>query len=302
MSPTPGANDDRPARLLLSIDFEDWHQLVRRRVRAPGWQLPGPALARQTDALLALLDDMALRATFFILGMTARAHPDLVQAIAARGHEIGSHGDRHLPVHGQTRSEFGADLRAARTTIEQLTGHTPLGYRAPAFSVTTESSWAYEIMAEEGLGYDASQHDSPRIPNRVVCSSRSPHQLELAGGRTLWEFPAAVWCAGRLRIPVGGASYWALMPTAVVLHGLARAGPLAGVYLHPYELDPEPLDAALATGAPMRARVEGRLRALQRNAARRRGVDILRAVAERHRLIPYGDAYAELAGGTAARP
>ncbi len=64
-------------------------------------------------ALLALLDELGVRATFFILGMAARSHPELVEAVAARGHEIGCHGDAHLPVHAQTRHEFVADLRAA---------------------------------------------------------------------------------------------------------------------------------------------------------------------------------------------
>ncbi len=297
-----------PLTLLLSVDFEDWHQLVRRRVGARGWRHAGRALARQTEVLLALLDELEVRATFFVLGMSARAHPDLVQAIAARGHEIGSHGDAHRPVHRQTPSEFAADLRNARTTIEQLTGHTPVGYRAPAFSVTRDSPWAYEVLAEEGLAYDASQHDSPRIRNRLVGSASSPHPLELAGGRTLWEFPIAVWRAGRgggggwVRIPVGGASYWGLMPTSIVLHGLAQAGPLAGLYLHPHELDPETLRPELAPGATLSQRIHGRLRAAQRNVTRRRAGDVLRAIGGRYHLIPYGEAYAALSGGAPARP
>src|SRR5690348_16283089 len=118
--------------LLLSVDFEDWHQLVRRRVGVAGWEAPGPALERQTDALLALLDRLGVRATFFVLGMAARAHPELLAQVVAGGHEIGCHGDAHRPVHGQTPEEFAADLRAARATIEGLTGRTPIGYRAPA--------------------------------------------------------------------------------------------------------------------------------------------------------------------------
>src|SRR5436853_1519702 len=88
--------------LLLSVDFEDWHQLVRRRVGASNWQEPGPALGRQTEALLALFSELDLKATFFILGMAARAHPELVESVAREGHEIGCHGDAHVPVHTQT--------------------------------------------------------------------------------------------------------------------------------------------------------------------------------------------------------
>ena len=204
--------------LLLSVDFEDWHQLVRRRVGVAGWEAAGPALERQTDAMLDLFDELGVHATFFVLGMAARVHPRLVTRVVERGHEIGCHGDAHLPVHGQTPEEFAADLRAARATIEDLTGRTPVGYRAPAFSITGSCAvWAHRILAEEGFAYDASQHDSPALRDPVDTEDTSPHRL----GAGLWEFPIAVWRIGRAgaKIPVGGASYWQLVPTPVLLKG-----------------------------------------------------------------------------------
>jgi polysaccharide deacetylase family protein (PEP-CTERM system associated) len=288
--------------LLLSVDFEDWHQLVRRRVGARDWQAAGPALARQTDALLALLDELDVRATFFVLGMAARSHPALVAAVAARGHEIACHGDQHRPVHSQTPAEFARDLRAARHTIEQLTGSAPLGYRAPAFSITAAAAgWAYEVLADEGFAYDSSQHDSPRIRGRAVPARDRPHPLALAHGRTLWEFPLAVWRIGAARLPVGGASYWGLLPTALVLRGLARSGPLAGLYLHPHELDPQPLRARLGAGAHASQRARAIARGAQRNLARVRAPGVLRAIARRHRLITYGEAHAQLSSRAGAR-
>jgi polysaccharide deacetylase family protein (PEP-CTERM system associated) len=281
--------------LLLSVDFEDWHQLVRRRVGATNWREAGPALARETDALLALFDQLRARATFFVLGMAARAHPELLGAVVAAGHEIGCHGDTHLPVHTQTPHEFAADLRAARATIEELTGRTPFGYRAPAFSITKASDWAYRVLADEGFAYDASQHDSPALRDRAVPSTAAPHRVDVAGNG-LWEFPVAVWRVGQARIPVGGASYWQTLPTPVILHGLDAAGPLAGLYLHPNELDPEPLRALLPATATPAQRAHGRLREAQRNGARRRAPGVLKAIARRFELIPYGEAHARLDG------
>jgi polysaccharide deacetylase family protein (PEP-CTERM system associated) len=289
------------ATLLLSVDFEDWHQLVRRRVGMPDWRAPGPALTRQTSALLALLDELGARATFFVLGIAARSHPHLVQQVVAKGHEIACHGDLHLPVHRQTPREFADDLRAARTTIEELTGRVPLGYRAPAFSITRESRWAYDVLADEGFEYDASQHDSPRLRARLATDAGRPYELELREGRKLREFPVAVWHARQMRIPVGGASYWAALPTSLVLHGLSKAGPSAGLYLHPHELDPQPLRANLPRAATPAQRAHATLRAAQRNSARHRAPDVLRAIARRFRLIPYGEAHAELSDGAAAR-
>ena len=279
--------------LLLSVDFEDWHQLIRRRVGASNWQQPGPALARQTDALLDLFDRLDARATFFVLGMAARAHPELLKSILDRGHEIGCHGDAHLPVHTQTPGEFAADLRAARATIEELTGRSPDGYRAPAFSITRAAPWAYDVLAQEGFAYDSSQHDSPAIRDRAVPARRAPHRLD-AG---LWEFPIAVWRMRSARIPVGGASYWQFLPTHLLLRGLDDAGPLAGLYLHPYELDPQPLRVQLPSDATRSQMARAKLREAQRNGARRRAPGALEAIAQRFELIPYGEAHGRVGDG-----
>ena len=279
--------------LLLSVDFEDWHQLVRRRVGATDWQQPGPALPRQTDALLATLDELGARATFFVLGMAARAHPQLLEPIVRAGHEIACHGDAHKLVHTQTPAEFAQDLRAAKATIEDLTGRTPIGYRAPAFSITNDAQWAFEVLAQEGFSYDASQHDSPAIRDHTVPATQEPHRLATG----LWEFPIAVWHPAGGTVPVGGASYWQVLPTPLILTGLERSGPYAGVYLHPNELDPQPLKAMVPKGVSAAQRVHARLREAQRNGARRRAPGVLKAIGRRFDLIPYGEAHARLDGG-----
>jgi polysaccharide deacetylase family protein (PEP-CTERM system associated) len=289
--------------LLLSVDYEDWHQLVRRRYGDPGWSEPGPALARQTQAILELFDELGVRCTFFILGVTARAHPDLVRRIAAAGHEVGSHGDAHLPVWRQTATEFGEDLRRATATIEQLTGQRPRGYRAPAFSITSAAAWAYDVIAAEGFEYDASLSPSASPRSATGSASRGPHQR---GPGDLWEFPVAAARWRSVCMPLGGASYWSVAPTRVVLAGLRRAAPWGGLYLHPQELDPEPLDPLLggangangANRATHRARIWART--WRRNVARSRAVPVLRAIAERHDLISYGEAHARLVQNRAA--
>jgi polysaccharide deacetylase family protein (PEP-CTERM system associated) len=288
-----------PQPRLLSVDFEDWHQLVRRRVGTAGWREAGPALERQSHVLLELLDELGVRATFFVLGMSAQAHPRLLEQIADSGHEVGCHGHDHIPVHTQSPAEFERDLRQARQVIEGLTGVAPVGYRAPAFSITTNSSWAYDVLAAEGFVYDSSQHDSPRLRGRIRSARCDPYLMQVSGG-TLWEFPVAVWHSPVGPVPVGGPSYWAVMPTRLVLHGLAQAGSLAGLYMHPQELDPQHLRAELPDDVGLGQRAHGALRGAQRNLARWRTADVLRAIARQHPLIPYGEAHAGLAHGAPA--
>jgi polysaccharide deacetylase family protein (PEP-CTERM system associated) len=280
--------------LLLSVDFEDWHQLMHRRVGVSSPRAPGAVLARQTQALLSLFDELDARATFFVLGMSARGAPELVGEIAARGHEIACHGDQHRPVSAQTPAEFASDVARSCALIEELVGHPPRGYRAPAFSITRRTPWAFDVLADAGFAYDSSEHDSPRIRERMAPLSAAPHRIELAGGRSLWEFPIAVWRRPRFALPVGGASYWCLMPSALVLRGLRESAAPAGLYLHPQELDSRPLRALLPSAVPARQRLHAAVRVLQRELARRRAGDVLRAIAEHFQLIPYGEAHAQL--------
>jgi peptidoglycan/xylan/chitin deacetylase (PgdA/CDA1 family) len=53
---------------------------------------PSPAF---TPLLLDLLADLDARATFFVLGERARAHPDLILRMQAEGHGVGSHSRSH---------------------------------------------------------------------------------------------------------------------------------------------------------------------------------------------------------------
>jgi polysaccharide deacetylase family protein (PEP-CTERM system associated) len=305
--------------LLLSVDFEDWHQLVRRRVGASNWREPGPALERQTETMLALFDELGARCTFFILGMAARAHPQLVEQVVESGHEIACHGDAHLPVFTQTREEFATDVRRAAETIEELTGQRPIGYRAPAFSITRSTPWAHEVLAEQGFRYDASEHDSPILRDRPSAGApgsgahapgsgahtpgsgaRAANGARRLPGAHLWELPVAAVRWRSLSLPLGGASYWAVTPTPLILRGLERAPDDAGLYLHPHELDPEQLRPLLGDTEGAGQRVKARLRTLQRNAARRRAGRVLREIAARHGLITYGDAYARLSSNGSA--
>ena len=278
--------------LLLSIDFEDWHQLVHRRLGRADWARRGPALERQTDAVLTLLDELGVKATFFVLGMTAERYPDLVREVAERGHEIASHGHAHERVHDQTPDSFRSDLERGLEAVEAAAGVRPVGYRAPAFSITRGAPWAYDVLAELGFEYDSSQYDSPRIPKRISPIPRAPYRLRAESGAELWELPVAA-----ARIPVGGGAYWRVLPTALIartLRGLLAEGAVPALYFHPYEFDPEPLKADGAGAA-------GTLLGLRRNVARGSVAARLRKIAADFPLLPYGTAVRDLAKRPGAR-
>jgi peptidoglycan-N-acetylglucosamine deacetylase len=85
-----------------------------------------------TPAVLDRLAEAGARATFFVIGRRARAHPGLVRAIAAAGHAVQNHTDTHpyrfaaLPPPALRR-----EVRGASDTIAGLTGIPPRLFRAP---------------------------------------------------------------------------------------------------------------------------------------------------------------------------
>lgn len=283
--------------LLLSFDLEDWHQLMGRHLGAPDWDRPGPAFERQMRRIFELLDGLGARATFFLLGTSIRHYPDIVQELVRRGDEIACHGYAHEPVYSQSRSEFRRDIERAVELTEKLTGARPRGFRAPAFSINRRAIWAFEELADLGFEYDTSQYDSPRIPNRLGGIPDAPYRLTLPSGRSLLEFPLAVARLRRWPIPVGGGSYWRVLPTTVLRRGLdqveARAG-YSSVYFHPYELDSEALRAPRAGSTDTRGRLRARFYDLRYLFGRRRVLDRLRTVARRFQIKTYHEAFIEL--------
>jgi polysaccharide deacetylase family protein (PEP-CTERM system associated) len=275
----------RRPTLLLTIDFEDWHQLVHRRLGLPNWDRPHEALERQTNSLLDLLDEVRARATFFLLGMSAEKHPDLVREIARRGHEPACHGYAHTRVYEQSPNEFAKDVARARDTIAGLTGRVPIAYRAPAFSINRRTPWAYDILAELGFRYDSSQYDSPRVPDRLGAIPESPYRIRLDSAE-IWELPVAT----RGRLPIGGGSYWRLLPPRLIEAGLRD---FAVLYFHPYEFGP-PLRPGLPPGSSARQRLTAAKLRLWRNAGRTLVASRLRRVARTHRLVSYDQAYDDI--------
>jgi peptidoglycan/xylan/chitin deacetylase (PgdA/CDA1 family) len=86
-----------------------------------------------TPRILDLLDAARVRATFFPIAAEAQRHPALVREIVRRGHSVQNHTQRHVhhfSLLGPRR--MAAEIGTAQRTLEDLTGHEPRFFRAPA--------------------------------------------------------------------------------------------------------------------------------------------------------------------------
>ena len=127
-----------------------------------------------TPKLLELLEQLDLKATFFITGWSADAHPAMCEAILRAGHEIGHHGYHHLlPDPGDPHIE--EEIERGFEALKRVLGVVPTGYRAPF----GEFSEALRVcLVRHGITYSSSFRDDVR-PYRHLLADGSPGTIEL---------------------------------------------------------------------------------------------------------------------------
>ncbi|MCL2330066.1 MAG: DUF3473 domain-containing protein [Phycisphaerae bacterium] len=217
----------------MTVDLDDWAAAVL----GPDQPVTEHVVAN-VQRVLDLLSQAGVRATFFALGRVCEQFPQLLPAVAAAGHEIASHGYRHERIYRMTPGQFEEDLRRSIEIIESQTGQRPIGYRAPAFSITRASLWAGPILAKVGFRYSSSIYpirkqrygiaDWPTVPTKWPDCD-------------LIEFPMTTLRLGGRNWPIGGGGYMRLFPSVITAHAIKRTnrqGQPAVIYLHPYELAP----------------------------------------------------------------
>lgn len=227
-----------PVRHAFTVDLEEWFHGIE--LASADWPRES-RLDVGTDRLLALLDAHRVRATFFVLGVIAEQRPRLVAEIDAAGHEVGCHSYAHEFVYRQTPDEFRDDLRRARDRIGDALGRAPRGYRAPYFSIRSDSLWAFDILAEEGFAYDSSVFPVRNDRYGIPGAPRAPYDLELAAG-TLREVPMTVARVLGANLPFSGGAYLRILPwwaQSLAWRHAERSGQGAITYVHPWELDPD---------------------------------------------------------------
>jgi peptidoglycan/xylan/chitin deacetylase (PgdA/CDA1 family) len=168
---------DSRAVAVLSFDVDAESAILAKGRRhadnamAMTHQAYGPLVG--VPRLLELLADYELSATFFVPGLTAERYPQVVEGIAAAGHEVGHHSYSHRSPIDLTDREEREDFERALRALEAV-GIEPAGYRAAMW----EASWrTLELVAEYGLRYDSTLMDDDR-----------PYKLRV-GESTIAELP-----------------------------------------------------------------------------------------------------------------
>lgn len=229
----------------FSVDVEDYFQVgaFARTISPADWDSYESRVVSNTRRILDLMAacPKPVRGTFFVLGWVAERNPDLVPEIARAGHEVASHGYAHRLVYEMSEEEFRDDVRKTRRMLQEQSGQSILGYRAPSFSIVKRTPWAHRVLVEEGYRYDSSVFPIHHDLHGNADAPREIHTILTDAGPIL-EFPPAVVRTLGQNIPTGGGGYFRFFPyfvTARWLRSINNQGRPFVFYIHPWEVDPD---------------------------------------------------------------
>ncbi len=216
--------------LLISIDLED----VR------DWVAEGnsyrEAVPDNTRRYLEQFKRWGIRATFFIVGTVARRYPELIGEIQDCGHELACHGDTHVQLDKLSPAAFKADLQANLSALYNAGAATIKGFRAPTFSLTKQTEWAFTILAELGFSYSSSVLPA-KNPLYGWPEFGSAIRKTTAG---VWELPITLHDLPGMSVPIAGGVYFRVLPfvlTRWAIQKKIRLQQPVGTYFHPYDID-----------------------------------------------------------------
>lgn len=192
----------------------------------------GYFVEKETYSLLEGLDDLKIKATFFIPGFVTTNFPSLVKLIAEQGHDIASHGTCHKLVKYFSPKEFAEDIRCSKYNLENLSGLPVDTFKAPIWGIDKHNLWALDILANEGIKIDHSLMPSPL--KKLNLDPLRPSYLE----NGLLVIPPTHYYFYNFAFPVFGGFYNAYQPSslqAYLFNNLNINNIPFNYYFHPFE-------------------------------------------------------------------
>lgn len=234
------------AKLTLSIDWEDFGQLINRDYGG-GLEKVSSDIERQTKVILDLLDKNNAKATFFVLGILAEKRKSLVKEIFAKGHEIALHSYTHPFFSQIDLKESFKELQTSKDIVEQIVGNPVKGFRAPYFSIVEKNLNVLDQLVELGFEYDSSIFPK-KMPRYGIDGFGSENRIiQTPGGNSIVELPITLCQSKWGELPIAGGGYMRILPKPMLKYFYRKmekekCSPM--IYMHPYEFDTKRIDIA----------------------------------------------------------
>lgn len=222
---------------ILTFDIEEWYHFDIFSTEDTWLKYP-TRLELYLPKILDKLDEQQTKATFFCLGWIARTYPHVLKQIQERGHELACHSDKHFFVREMTPESFNEDLKTALDSIENAIGEKVVSFRAPAFSISEDATWAFEILAENGIENDCSIFPTTRSFGGFPSFGEGKPTLIDYKGCSIKEFPINTGTVLGKEFVFGGGGYFRLFPYKLIKK-LMNESDYNMTYLHMRDFDYE---------------------------------------------------------------
>ena len=145
---------------ILTFDMEEWFHLidVANLENERNWDSFEKRFNENAERIFRILEETNVEATFFCLGWIAERYPEVIRYINEKGWHIGSHSHAHRMVHKLTVEQFSEDLKRSINAIADAANIRIDCYRAPGFSLTRDTEWAFEELLAQGIKIDSSYY------------------------------------------------------------------------------------------------------------------------------------------------
>ncbi len=230
-------------KCIFSIDVEDWFHILDTpsTPKISEWSSLPSIVEKNFIKLLDILSAKNIYATCFFLGWIAEKMPGLVKEASNRGHEIASHGYSHRLVYEMTEQEFFQDILISKDIIENIIGHSVLGYRSAGFSVTEETPWFFDKLIEAGYRYDTSVFPASREHGGLKSNTYKPYAVGKKS-KEIIEFPITIAEILGKRLCFFGGGYLRFFPYFLIkkmTSNVLKENRPVIFYVHPREIDPD---------------------------------------------------------------
>lgn len=132
-----------------------------------------------TPLVLDLLDEHQAKATFFVIGHKAEAHPELLREISDRGHSIGVHSYAHEWFYSfRSPAYIRADLERALAAIQKAVGYRPSLFRAPIGHISPSMASVVRELDLHAIGWSARGVDGLSSAKPEQVAQKIIHKLK----------------------------------------------------------------------------------------------------------------------------
>ena len=200
---------------ILTFDIEDWYHFDIFSTEDK-WDSYEPRIELFLPKVLDLLDEYNIKATFFCLGWIARTYPQIIKEIKKHGHEIACHSDKHFFVREMNPKSFQEDLSRALDSIENIIGEKVVSFRAPAFSISEDATWAFEVLVNNGIKNDCSIFPTTRSFGGFPTFGEAKPTIIVYGNNSINEFPMNTGTIIGKKVIFSGGGYFRLFPYPLI--------------------------------------------------------------------------------------